>query len=153
MKRISGFLVVLMIMLSLCLSGCSGNKNNTVSKAINELQNHWEELYADVNYDTDGYFEIKNTRIVYIKENDTDEFKDIDCIVEFVLYTDYYGSAPYYQHVGIDDTVVVFKDGSMKVQYNLINRYRMKYYSNDFSGFIESITDYSDKYNCVKKLK
>ncbi len=150
MKRISAILLVLI--LTWGLSACNSNDNDMVSKAINELKNHWEKMYDKTNVDTDGYFEIKNTRVVNIKENNTDEFKDVNYIVEVVLYTDYFGSAPYYQVVGIDDTVVVFKDGSMEVQSNLINRYRSKYYSNDFSDFIESIYDYSDKYNCIEKL-
>lgn len=150
MKRISIILLVLMLV---GLSACSNNKNDMVSKAIDELKNHWEEMYDEANVDTDRHFEIKNTRVINIKENDTDEFKNIDYIIEFVLYTDYFGSAPYYQIVGIDDTVVVYKDGTMEVQRNLINKYRAMHYSNDFSDFIESIDDYSDKYNCVENLK
>ena len=112
------------------------------------------EFYTDSKVETDGHFEIKNTRVVNIKENNTEEFKNIDYIVEFILYTDYYGSAPYYQIVGIDDTVVVHKDGTMEVQrMNLINNYRAMHYSNDFSDFIKSIDDYGDKYNCIEDLK
>jgi hypothetical protein len=135
------------------LSACGTDKNDIVSKAVSVLKNHWEDLYEDSKVETDGHFEIKNTRVVNIKENNTEEFKNIDYIVEFILYTDYFGSAPYYQNVGIDDTVVVHKDGTMEVQRNLINLYRSKYYSNDFSDFIKSIDDYGDKYNCIEDLK
>ena len=151
MKKLYSLLLVLCLIFS--LSACGTDKNDIVSKAVSVLENHWEDLYEDSKVETDRHFEIKNTRVVNIKENNTEEFKNIDYIVEFILYTDYYGSAPYYQIVGIDDTVVVYKDGTMEVQRNLINLYRSKYYSNDFSDFIKSIDDYGDKYNCIEKLK
>lgn len=151
MKKLCSLLLVLCLTFS--LSACGTDKNDIVSKAVSVLENHWEDLYEDSKVETDGHFEIKNTRVVNIKENNTEEFKNIDYIVEFILYTDYYGSAPYYQNVGIDDTVVVHKDGTMEVQKNLINLYRSKYYSNDFSDFIKSIDDYGDKYNCIEDLK
>lgn len=151
MKKLYSLLLVLCLIFS--LSACGTDKNDIVSKAVSVLENHWEDLYEDSKVETDGHFEIKNTRVVNIKENNTEEFKNIDYIVEFILYTDYFGSAPYYQNVGIDDTVVVHKDGTMEVQRNLINLYRSKYYSNDFSDFIKSIDDYGDKYNCIEDLK
>ena len=151
MRKICSFLLVLCLFFT--LSACGVNEDDMVIKATNVLKNHWEDLYDDSIVKTDGYFEIKNTRVINIKENNTEEFENIDYIVEFVLYTDYFGSAPYYQNVGIDDTVVVHKDGTMEVQRNLINLYRSKYYSNDFSNFIKSIDDYGDKYNCIEDLK
>ena len=150
MKKLYSLLLVLCLIFS--LSACGTDKNDIVSKAVSVLENHWEDLYEDSKVETDGHFEIKNTRVVNIKENNTEEFKNIDYIVEFILYTDYLGSAPYYENVGIDDTVVVHKDGTMEVQRNLINRYRNKYYSNDYD-FIKSIDDYGDKYNCIEDLK
>lgn len=150
MKKLYSLLLVLCLIFS--LSACGTDKNDIVSKAVSVLENHWEDLYEDSKVETDGHFEIKNTRVVNIKENNTEEFKNIDYIVEFILYTDYLGSAPYYENVGIDDTVVVYKDGTMEVQRNLINRYRNKYYSNDYD-FIKSIDDYGDKYNCIEDLK
>ncbi len=151
MKKLCSLLLVLCLIFS--LYACGTDENNMVSKAVSMLENHWEDLYEDSKVETDRHFEIKNTRVVNIKENNTEEFKNIDYIVEFVLYTDYFGSAPYYQNVGMDDTVVVYKDGKMEVRRNLINLYRSKYYSNDFSNFIKSIDDYGDKYNCIEKLK
>ena len=155
MKRISVLLLVLI--LSFGLSACSSNKNDMISKAVNELKNHWketyEEMYDRINIETDRYFEIKNTRVISIKENDTDVFKDIDYIIEFVLYTDRYGSAPYYPNVGMYDNVVVFKDGSMEVQSTVMQSYIAHYYIDDLPDIIKSIDDYSDKYNCVENLK
>lgn len=147
------FTFLLVLTLTFCISACGVNENDRVSAAVNELKNHWQDVYNDSKVDTDGYFEIKNTRIINIKNNTTEEFKDVDYIVEFVLYTDLFGSAPYYQIAGIDDTVVVYKNGTTEVQSNLINRYRTKHFTNDFSEFIKSIEDCGDKYNCTEKLK
>ena len=81
------------------------------------------------------------------------EFKNIDYIFEFVLYTDYYGPTLYYQSVrGWDN--VVYKDGTMEVpNLNLLSQYSMKNYTYDYSNIIEEIKDCGDKYNCTKKLK
>ena len=41
------------------------------------------------------------------KDNAVSMFNNIGYIVKFVLYTDYYGSAPYYSNAGIYDTANV----------------------------------------------
>ncbi len=148
-----GLTFLLVLTLAFCLSACGASENDRISTAVIKLKNHWEDVYNNSKVDTDGYFEIKNTRVINIKDNNTEEFKDIDYIVEFVLYTDYFGSAPYYQIAGIDDTVVVYKGGKMEIQSNLINRYRTRHYTSDFSEFIKSIDDYGNKYNCIENLK
>ena len=51
------------------------------------------------------------------------------------------------------NNVVVYTDGSMEVQSNVINTYRNRHYTADFSGFIASVEDYAGDYNCVKDLK
>lgn len=106
------------------------------------------------NVEYNGYFEIKNTRVIEIGDTDIELFKDIDYIVEFVLFTDYFGSAPYYSSIGISDTVVVYSDGTMEVpNMNLLTAYRSRYYSTDFSDIIKKVYDCKDKYNCVEYLK
>ncbi len=153
MKRALAVLSAFTLIFSLFSCGANTNEDDAVAKAVDTLKEHWKTEYKEAGADTDGYFEIKNTRVINIKENTTEEFKNVDYIVEFVLYTDYFGSAPYYQSAGTDDTVVVYTDGTAKVQSNLINQYRTKYFSNDFSVFLGSIEDLGDKYNCIEKLK
>ena len=153
MKKFFSLLLVICLVFSLSSCGNDNSQKELVDDAIKELKSTWENIYDNSKIKTDGYFAIKNTRVISIKENNTEEFENIDYIVEFVLYTDYSGSAPYYKNVGIYDTVVVYKDGTMEVQRNLINLYRSKYFSNDFSDFIKSIDDYGDKYNCIEDLK
>lgn len=160
MKRVvCVLLAVLSLVVCLGSTGCnsegskaeSKSENKVVTEAITVLEHYWKTVYQDEI--GDGYFEIKNTRVVSIKENDTEEFKDVSSIIEFELYTDYFGSAPYYSNVAMHNNVVVYTDGSMEVSSNVINTYRNKHYTADFSGFVESVDDYADDYNCVKDLK
>ena len=73
-------------------------------------------------------------------------------IIDFVIYSNWYGSAPYYENVGIYNNVVVYKDGDMEVQSNQICHYRQRTYETDYSDFIKSIDDYHDKYNWTGTL-
>ena len=100
----------------------------------------------------DRYFEIKNTRVLTIKENDSEQFSNIAYIIEFEIYTDIMGTAPYYYDWNYNDTVVVYQDGTMEVKTNPLIVYRSTTYSNDFSPFIEKIDDYQQQYNCTKTL-
>ena len=152
MKKICSFLLVLCLFFS--LSACGIKDDDMVSKATNELKNHWEDLYDDSTVKTDGYFEIKNTRVIEIKKNDIEEFEDVEYIVEFVLYTDYFGAAPYYSYAGISDSVIVYDNGDMEVAgINLLREYSSKHYTYDYSDIIKTVNDYGDKFNCVENLK
>ena len=125
-----------------------------VTKATAQLKAYWREKYKETQFDnTDGYFEIKNTRVITIKDNEIELFQDVVYIIEYDLYTDYMGSAPYYENCGIDDTVVVYKDGTMDVSRNLVRIYRSAYFQTEYSAFIETIDDYHGQYNCIEKLK
>lgn len=164
MKRV--FALLLATVITLFCSSCSAKETSAnaekkptekhdavITKAIEELKDYWEDLYEESKVENDGYFEIKNTRIITIKDNDTELFDNIKYIIEFELYTDYMGSAPYYEDVGVYNTVVVYEIGKMDVESNLIRAYRNKTYQTDYSGFIKSVDDYHGYYNCVKKLK
>ncbi len=150
--------IILSLILLLSLTACGGSEHDEMIKeAIEELEEEWEDIYEETkessNHKTDGHFEIKNTRVITIKENDIEEFKDVDYVIEFVLFTDYFGSAPYYSSVGLSDNVIVYKDGDMKVGKNAFDNYRVNNFITDYSNIIESIDDCGDEYNCVKKLK
>lgn len=123
-----------------------------ITEAISELKDHWKDVYEKSGDTADGYFEIKNTRVVTIKNNDLEMFSDVQYIIEFELYTDYFGSAPYYEDAGVYDNVVVYKDGTMEVVSHLIVVYRSSTFEVDFSDFIQEIDDYNGYYNCVEKL-
>ena len=153
MKKAISLLLVMILTLGLC--SCNIGKDKKVLDAIDVLKEFWTEKYSEDLYKENnckGYFEIINTRLIEIKDNDINMFKDVDYIVEFELFTDYYCNGLYYDNVSMYDTVIVYKDGTTKVDGSYINRYRSTTYSNDFSPFIESVENYGDKYNCVKKL-
>ncbi len=127
--------------------------HSVITKAISELKEYWKDDFAHSEIVTDGYFEIKNTRIITIKNNDIDLFDNVAYIIEFDLYTDYMGSAPYYENVGVNNNVIVYKNGTMDVSNSLIQAYTSKTYQTDYSNFIKAIDDYHGYYNCVEKLK
>ena len=127
-----------------------------VTEATEQLKKYWEQEFLETkynDYNTDGYFEIKNTRVITMKDNDIELFQDVAYIIEYELFTDYMGSAPYYENIGIYNNVVVYKNGTMNVVSNLIRQYRNQSYQLDYSGFIEAIDDYHGQYNCTEKLK
>jgi len=153
MKKAISLLLVLMLALGLC--SCNIGKDKRVLDAIDTLEEFWTEKYSEDLYKEnkcDGHFEIINTRLIEIKDNDIDMFKDVDYIVEFEIFTDYHCNGLYYENQSIYDTVIVYKDGTTKVDSDYIARYRSTTFNNDFSGFIESVENYGDKYNCVEKL-
>ena len=158
MRRFVAILALLAVVFCFTACGKQEKKNlkhhKMVTAATAQLKKHWKQEYQDENKaDTDGYFEITNVRVITIKENDIKLFQDVAYIVEYELYTDYYGSAPYYDNYVVDDTVVVYKNGTMDVSQNLIWKYRNTAYQTDFSVFIEDIDDYGGQYNCIEKLK
>jgi len=151
MKKLSVLFICISVILSCFLTSCKSDTNTMIDDAIKAISKYWSEIYEEDEIG-DGYFEIKNTRVIHIKENDIEEFKDVEYIIEFDIYSDYFGSAPYYSNVGVNNNVVVSKDGSMSVVSHAIDSYRGRTFNNDFSSFIEKTVDYKDKYNCVKDL-
>ena len=162
MKKLALILaVVLLFSLTACADAAqsgtqgSGAEGKIISQAAEELKKEWEAIYdGDSMTDTDGHFEIKNTRVIIFRENDIKEFENVAYIVEFELYTDYFGAAPYYYSADICSSVVVYEDGTMEVaRHNLIEAYSAKYYSYDYTAFIEAVNDYGSEYNCTETLR
>lgn len=164
MKRLFALLLAVGVVL-LCAS-CSAKETSAdtekeptkkhdavITKAIKELKDCWEDEYKETQIEMDGYFEIKNTRIITIKPNDIEIFDNVQYIVEFELFTDYLGSAPYHENCGRFDNVIVYEDGTMEVSHGLIDQYRSRTYQSDFSDFIQDIDDYQGYYNCIETLK
>ncbi len=154
MKKIYSLLLVICLVFSLSSCDNGDPQKELVDDAIKELRSAWEDLYDDSIVETDGYFEIKNTRVIEIMKNDFEGFEDVDYIIEFVLYTDYMGSSPYYFSAGLWDSVVVYKNGDMEVtSSNQLLAFARKNYSYDYSNIIKAINDHGDKYNCIEYLK
>lgn len=158
--------IILIIISVLCFTAC-GNPNTEptettketpkhqeiVTEATAQLKKYWKQAYDEYDIETDGYFEIKNTRVITIKENEIERFKDVAYIIEYELYTDYMGSAPYYENCDVNNNVVVYQNGTMDIVSNLIRIYKNETYQTDYSDFIEAIDDYHDQYNCAEILK
>ncbi len=154
MKKVCSLLLVLCLAFSFFACDNDNSQNELVNNAIKELKSEWKNIYDKTMLETDRYFEIKNTRVITIKETDIEEFKDVKYIVEFVLYTDYFGSAPYHSNYRISNSVIVYNNGDMKVpRKDLLEDYSIKNYIWDYSNIIDNVKDYGDKYNCVETLK
>ena len=168
MKRRWMALAMVLVML-LTVTACKSKKkkstaptqDETVVAAVETLEKYWIEFYKQEQYEgEDGYFEIKNTRKIEIKDTVTgadadvaaEMFGDVDYIVEFVLYTEYYPQS-YVSQAPLSDRVIVYDDGRMEVGRDLFKDYSARVYSFDYSGIVESVEDYGDKYNCKKNLK
>ena len=120
-----------------------------VDTAISILEEGWANLIAD-GYAAGNYLEIRSTRVVEILPNDNRYLSDIDYIVEFILYSDLYGSAPYYSNAGIYDSVLFYRDGSVDVlRINPIRAYSNTSYNYDYSDFLGEIYDFGAAYNQV----
>ena len=121
-----------------------------IQTAITEVADVWMDLYKEANIDSD-YLQIKNTRIITLKDNAVDvwyAFDGITYIVEFELYSDYFGTEAYPIDANYMDCVAVYTDGTMTVlPKNLLEVYRINTYSSDYTDIIEEIKDYEDLYN------
>ena len=127
--------------------------DDVVQEAISCLQTYWQRDYAsNTAYSTDGYLEIKNTRVITIAPNDLEDWSNIACVVEFELYSDLFGGAPYYVNAGTNDTVTFYTDGRRQVSRSPFLLYAARTYSYDFD-WIEEIQDLGTAYNGAWYLK
>lgn len=159
-------ILVALLILSMLIAGALGEMEWNVEQAVEVLKAYWrDEVYEGFATDAaDGYLEIKNTRVVVIqKEPEAADaelqeyadryFGDVAYIVEFLLYTDVLGIAPYYHQTGEWDCVVVHEDGSMEVPAeHPFDAYRSRTYSMDFSGILAEVIDLGQAYNAVYHL-
>lgn len=157
-------ILICLLMLALLIPCGLCETEYDVAAAVEALKTYWrDEAYAFAE-DQDGYLEIKNTRIVVIADEPKAEnedmqpqmdkcFADVDYIVEFILYSDMLGAAPYYQNAGSWNCVVVRKDGSMEVPAESpFDDYRSHTYSLDVSGIVADVIDLNQEYNAVYHL-
>ena len=143
---------LLLLTLTACGSTPAAAKNFEIDTAIQELTAHWEIFYStpDVDYD---YLEIRNTRVVTIKDTaaqvtNSDLFENVDYVVEFLSFVDYYGAAPYYQNT--DDTVVFYEDGSCQLLGDSIFKlYSSATFAFDYSDIIDQVHDFGSAFNGV----
>lgn len=151
---------LLFAVLILC-SGSLAEDRYDVEAAIETLKACWrDEVYAFAPEKNEGYLEIKNTRLVLIREELTEDdeiaqelFGNVECIVEFVLFSDLLDLAPYYQPADSWQCVLIRRDGTMEtaVQHPF-DQYSSRTYSFDFSNIIEDVLDLNQTHNGVFRL-
>lgn len=124
-----------------------------IEKAVEALSAKWIEIYKE-DSKTNGYLEIYHTRIFDITPDESDVLfqeldrgMEIDYIVEFSLYSDYFAAAPYYHDAATYDTVIVYEDGTTSVAGNFFRMYSNLTYSYDYSSFLKKIEDLGTVYN------
>ncbi len=132
-------------------------KEDAMAKeAIELLTEKWEEIYEDndiFDIETDKIIIIKNTRLIKIKDNDSEIFKDVDYVMEFILLSDYYGVAPYYMNIGIENFVLFYKDGTAEVyKTDPFLYHASRTYDYNFDEFVDKVTDLDDRYNRTIKI-
>lgn len=136
-----------------------------IEQAIRALKEYWESEYQfySENFRTNGYLEILKTQIIYIcnPEYSDDQiakiaqkcFNNVYAVIEFVILTDMYGTAPYYQIPYKGNSVVVYENGQIEVNdMSPIKAFQSNTFKYDADEFIESISDYGSEYNAVFEL-
>lgn len=158
MKRFSCILLMLCCLFALPVTTVS-EEEQPLAPVIDTLKAAWTAEYQNFGV-TDGYFEIKNTRVITIKDDVSAAgeyaeafFGEIAVIYEFILMENWYNAAPYYASTGAMNNVVLYKDGTLEIApRSLFHDYRARTYSMDFTGIIESIEDLGPAYNEVCDL-
>ena len=158
MRKIYGILLLMITLLAMSFSALADEDpyGEKIQDALELVRTAWQEQadqYPEMM--PAPYVDIKNTRIIRLFEKPVDvqsekpveELKGIECIIEFMMLTNYFGDT-YPCNAGVYDSVVVFTNGKMEIQRsNLLNAVRAKYYLTDYSGVIEEIIDLGDAYN------
>ncbi len=135
-----------------------------VAQATEALKAYWlQEVYKGNGSSEQGYLEILHTQVSYISdeaaslpEEDVKGrlFHDVYCVVDFVLLSDLYGTAPYYLDANAYYSVAIYRDGSAEVMVNSLFRlYASRTYIYDFSDIISSISNCGSDYNAVFLLR
>ena len=150
------FIAIIMVLASVNLLACSpsnnGNKeyNEIMNKSISVLKEGWEDIYTQRPIDArENKIKIVNSRIIELNDTHTIiEFEDIDKIIEFAVYSDYYGTqGKYYINVGMYDTILVYKDGTMGFEgHSPIRQYFSRYYDTSLP-FISRVVEFGSSYN------
>lgn len=158
MKRI---LALLLCLLCLIPGGCASKENKQEDKMILEavevLKESYKTYYGNNRRSDEGYLEINDTKVFYIKDDfllsdEEDQelaeelFGNVKCMVCFSLYSDN-GTAPYYPAWGMFDAVMVYEDGSMEAVSNPFYRYVYTRYKDSLIGVISSISDRNSDFN------
>ena len=131
-----------------------------IENAVQALKAMWRGVYGQPSVSKHGYLEIIHTQVTYINEayasgeltekSGGSMFRNLYCVIDFVLLSDYYGTAPYYTDIGMYTSVLVYRDGKIEnASRSPFELYRSRTYSADFSAIISSVHDCGTEYNAV----
>lgn len=158
MKKLLAAVLVLMIGV-MTLTACSDSaaKDERIDKSVAALKDYWTGYYEEMSESEndrangDWYLEIKNTRLIELGEVEKEPLKDVKYVVEFMIYTNFYGVAPYYSSIDVRNTVLIYKDGTVEAsktkgipQYIAINYEAPP---------IAAVHDYGTQYNAIYHLE
>ena len=122
-----------------------------VRKALAAVKDYWADIYAKSKSGMESEIHIKNTRVIRLKPTAGecwDYLQDVAYAIDFEIYSDYFGSAPYYVNVGIGDMVLIKENGSISVEWSdAFHAYSQWCFSYDYSDLIESVEDCGSYYN------
>lgn len=142
-----------------------------VKEAVEVLKAAYAERYETGSMRTrsekrgipfEGYLEILDTRVFYIKDSfqlaDEDDqrfaektFGNVRCVVEFSLYVDG-GFAPYYPTMDFYDCVIVYRDGSMRAERSPFLTLVYQRFQYELLDVIESVSDRNGDFNGIWRL-
>ena len=148
MKKIFLLLLASLFLFTACNSANTGY-DNMVNDAIDTLTETWSKMNDDEQFTHLNKIKITNTKVIEIKsDTEIEMFKDVEYIIEFSILSNYYPSdVDNMINIGMNDTVVFYKDGTKETYpKNLLTKYAQKYY--DFSmPMVEKISDLNSTYN------
>lgn len=155
MKKSITLILAVILCIGAMVCGCAKKADDgEIDKACEILGERWKEVYDESPFAVgdDRHLEIKNTRIVHIKDTGLEELENVDYVIDFVLFTNYTGTAPYYTVSDFYNTVTVYKDGTMNQDTDVFAIFTGAY-GNDFEKLVKSVEDCEAEYNRVIKVK
>ena len=140
----------------------AADDDTLIRAALQTLRAAWQKEYSSGKYYCSGehLIDIRGTRLIRIKktleEREAKTFSDIACIIEFLMYDDYYATEVSGHGVGYYDVsltrncVVVHRSGYMEsVSRSPLILYSGRTYVYDYTPLVEEVIDFRDRYNQV----
>lgn len=154
------FLVAVTVLLIIIVPKIKYRKQDKmIEECIQNVSDAWSEDFKQYENSTFVIDEnptiiIKNTRIIKIKDNNIPEFKDVDFVVQFLILSNYHTFAPYYEHTGLYENVIFYKDGTSKVsQSNPFGSASVLTSDPTLQAVVDDVTDLNERYNRTIELK
>lgn len=152
-KKMISLFLILTLTLSLAACGKDDDEKQTltdkekkyVTSAVDLVRKEWKNTFS-TNAGRSQFADIVGTRLILIKDNKIDDFKDVEAIVEFNIMTGPYGNVSYYTTANRDNMVVFYKDGTHRL-FNILRAYMAKTYDNKFGGVIDKVIDLGSEFN------